>query len=91
MNYLIISISLLISTIGSVLVLKRKNNKLFSRLSAFALNIIILGGATWILYRVDDEIRLFGVIHSEYYMLILVIPIITWINLLILQFFENRK
>ncbi len=91
LNYMIISFSLLVSTIGSILVLKRKNNKLLSGLSAFGLNIIILVVATWIFYRGDDEARVFGLGHSGYYILILAIPVITWINLLILQFVKIRK
>ncbi|MBP1917383.1 hypothetical protein J2Z23_004385 [Lederbergia galactosidilyticus] len=91
MHYVIILLSLFVSTIGSVLILKRKNNKLVSRLSAFALNMFILIGATCILYSMDEEARIFGWGLSENYILILAIPVITWINLLILQFAKKEK
>ncbi|KGX91516.1 hypothetical protein N783_07580 [Pontibacillus marinus BH030004 = DSM 16465] len=92
MIYVIIFLSLLISAFTSVLLLKKKNNKQMSMLTAFCLNTLILLVATWILYNINDEARTFGFGHSGLYLLIIAIPIITWINFLILQFVkDNRK
>ncbi|MCT2536472.1 hypothetical protein NC661_03565 [Aquibacillus koreensis] len=60
MYYVIIAFSLLASTILSVLILKKKNNKVLSMLSAFCVNVLILVLATWRAYSMDDEARIFG-------------------------------
>ncbi len=60
-------------------------------LSAFILNTLILVVATWIIYNIDDEARAFGFGHSGLYFLIFAIPIITWVNFIILLFVKNRK
>ena len=91
LNYVIISFSLLVSTFASVLILKKKNNKFWSKLSAICLNILILVVATWISYSMNKEAQVFGIGHSDLYILIFAIPIITWINLLILQFVNSTN
>lgn len=88
--YVIISLSLLISTTVSVFIIKKKNNKHLSMLSAFCLNTLILLVATWVLYNINEEARVVGVGHSNLYFLILAIPAITWINLLVLQLVNNK-
>lgn len=90
MNYIIIALSFIISTYISVQVLKKKNNKLVSMLIAFCLNTLILTLATWLQYLYDEEIKIFGISSKNTYILIIAIPIITWLNFLILQF-ANRK
>ncbi len=87
MNFVIMSFSFIVSAIVSILILINKNNKLFSTLSAFILNSLILVGATWSLYITDEEAKLFGFVHYD---LVFSIPIITWVNLLLLTCY-NRK
>ncbi|GGM18974.1 hypothetical protein GCM10011351_00930 [Paraliobacillus quinghaiensis] len=82
MNHIIISLSLLGSTVLSVSILKKKNNKLLSMLSAFCFNLVFLILMMWIL--MDDEARTFG--HSHLHNLVFAVPLITWINFIILQF-----
>lgn len=89
LNYIIILFSLLISTIVSVLILKKTNHKLFSMLSAFCLNMLILIPITWISYNMNDEARIFGIGYSGLYILVFAIPVITWANFLILQFVKK--
>ncbi len=91
MNFVIIMFSLLVSTILSVLILRNRNNKWLGMLSAFFINTLILVIATWVLHSLDDEARLFGFGHSGRYVLVISIPIITWINFLILSFVRNRE
>lgn len=86
LNLIIILLSLLASTIASVLILKKRNNKWLGMLSAFCINTIMLLVATSVLYNLDEEARLFGFGHSGLYVLIFFIPVITWINFLILEF-----
>ncbi|MBP1930180.1 hypothetical protein [Ammoniphilus resinae] len=89
MNFVIISSSLLFSTVVSVRILKKKHNKWISLLSAIILNTLILIGATWVLYSLNDEAKIFGFGHSGLYVLLFAIPIITWINFLILSFIKK--
>lgn len=91
MNFVIISLSLFVSTIVSVWILKKKNNKWISMLSAFILNTLILVVVTWVLYSMDDEAKVFGFGHSGLYVLIFAIPIITWINFLLVQLVNKRE
>jgi membrane-bound acyltransferase YfiQ involved in biofilm formation len=81
------SFSFIVSAIVSVLILRNKNNKLLSTLSAFILNSVILVGAAWGLYITDEEARMFGFVHYD---LVFSIPIITWVNWLLLAYY-NRK
>ena len=57
--------------------------------SAFIINLLFLSGTTWVLYSMDDEAKIFGFGHSGLYVLILAIPIITWVNFLIFQFVKK--
>lgn len=88
---IVIIFSLLASTLISVLTLKKRNNKWLSLLSAFCINIIILVIATWSLYRLEDEARLFGFGQTRLYLLIFSIPLITYINFFILGFLKYRE
>ncbi len=60
-----------------------------SMLSAFCLNTLMLIIATLGLYSINDEARAIGFGHSGLYMLIVTIPIVTWINFIILQFVKR--
>lgn len=60
-------------------------------LSAFILNTLILVVVTWVLYSMDDEAKVFGFGHSGLYVLIFAIPIITWINFLLVQLVNKRE
>ena len=83
-------ISLFVSAIASFLTLKRKNKRWLALFVALGLNTLILVLATWILYMINDEARLFGIGQTNLYKLIFSIPSITWINLLIIEFIRNR-
>ena len=90
MNFIIILISLLVSAVASVFTLKRNNKRWLALLVALGVNTFILIGATWILYRINDEARVFGIGQTNLYELIFSIPIITWINLLIIEFMRTK-
>lgn len=58
--------------------------------SAFIINLLFLSGTTWVLYSIDDEAKIFGFGHTDLNVLIFAIPIITWVNFLILQFVKKE-
>ena len=87
LNFVIMSFSFIVSAIVSVLILRNKNNKLLGTLSAFIVNSLILVGAAWGLYIADEEAKMFGFVHYD---LVFSVPIITWINWLLLTYY-NRK
>lgn len=60
-------------------------------LSALCVNMVILLTASWISYSMNEEAQIFGTGYSDLYLLTFSIPIITWINFLILQFVKNKK
>lgn len=91
MNYVILLCSLVLSTLGSVLLLKKKSHKRLSMLLALVLNASLLGTLTWISYRMSAEARVFGIGQTNVYELIFAIPILTWINFIILQFVPSAE
>jgi hypothetical protein len=82
--------SLSISTAVSVLTLKRKNNKWLALFMALCSNTLLLVIATLLVPLLNDEVRLFGIGQTNLYLLIFSIPIITWVNFLILELIRNR-
>ncbi len=90
MVYFLILISFIISSAASVLFLKKNNNKWLALLVAFCLNTLLLGTATWVFYLTRDEVRLFGIGTTNVSQLILSIPLITWINLYILEIAKRK-
>ena len=88
--YIIMLISLFVSTIASISTLKKNNKRWLALLIAFGVNTFILIGATWILYSINDEARVFGIGQTNLYELIFSIPIISCINLYILQFMRSK-
>jgi len=91
MLFVTISLAFLLSTVVSVRILKKENKKWLSLLSAFLSNTLFLSAATWVLYRLNDEAKIFGFGQSGLYGLIFAIPIITWINFLILSFLKKGE
>lgn len=89
--YVMIFFSLVISTIGSVVILKKTNHKLRSMASAVFINIIILLSTMFIMYSMNVEARIFGVDYSGSLTLIIAIPIISWVNFVILQFVNRNR
>ena len=87
---IIMLISFFVSTVVSVLTLKKKNKRWLALLIALGLNTLILLVATWILYSINDEAKMFGIGQTNLYELIFSIPIISCINLIILQFMRSR-
>lgn len=58
-------------------------------LTAFGLNTLILVIATWVYYYTSDVASIFGV--GDAYILIFSIPVVTWINFIILIFIKNKE
>jgi hypothetical protein len=88
---LILIFTLFVSTIFSVITLRKQNRKQVSLLVALCINTLVLVVATMLWYKLDDETRLFGFGHSALYVLVFSIPIVTWFNFLILEFVNKRK
>jgi hypothetical protein len=82
LNFLIILISFLLSTIISL----QLKNKTLSMVFALIINTVILMGSAWLLYVTNEEARYFGFEHTNLYILIFSIPVITWLNYMILTF-----
>jgi len=88
--YIIMLISFFVSTVVSVLTLKKNNKRWLALLVALGVNAFILIGSTWILYMINDEAKVFGIGQTKLYELIFSIPIISCINLFILQFMRSK-
>lgn len=88
---MIILFSLLASTLISVFMIKKRNLKWLSLLTAFCINTIVLVTSSWILYSLDEEEQIFGDGSSGFYVLLIFIPVVTWLNFFILELVRNRK
>lgn len=88
---MIILFSLLSSTLVSIFMMKKRNLKWFSLLTAFCINTIVLVTSSWILYSLDEEEQIFGDGSSGFYILLIFIPVVTWLNFFILELVRNRK
>lgn len=91
MNFFLIAFSFIVSTILSVKIMRIKNNRWLGILSAFCVNTIMLVISALFLYSLGDESVLFGIDIYSRYVLVIAIPIITWINFLILTYVSHRR
>jgi len=90
--YIIILFSFIASAIISLIFLNQRNNYRQSMILAICINSFILLTSFWLIYRKDDEAMLFGLVHTEMLILIMSLPLITWLNLIIIQLIEiNNK
>lgn len=93
--FIVIIISLLVSTITSIWIFKKKEDKWIGMLVAFCINTLVLSIATILLYNIDVRIfhketdGLFGSLGIL--VLVFFIPINTFINYLIVEFFRSRS
>ena len=88
--YIIMVISLFFSTVVSVITMKKNNKRWFALLTALTINTLVLVVATWVLYSLNDEAKVFGIGQTNLYELVFSIPIISCINLFILQFMRSK-
>lgn len=70
--------------------MRNRKSKRQGMLLVFVINALILGLAYWFLYNLDQESRLFGIDFHSRYTLVVSIPVITWINFIILSFDRKR-
>lgn len=70
--------------------MRNRKSKWQGMLLAIVINVLILGLAYWFLYNLDEESRLFGIDFHSRYTLIASIPVITWINFIILSYDRKR-
>jgi hypothetical protein len=88
MTFLIVTLSFVLSTILSIQTLKR-SNKIISLFIALSVNtLVILFG--YLTSEQSDVARLSG-IYTYLLNLIMTIPVITWLNYLILMFIASRS
>lgn len=71
--------------------MRKTKSKWLGMLSAFVINVIMLGLSYWFLYNLDEESKLFGIDFHSRYTLVGSIPVITWINFIILSFDRKRE
>ncbi|WP_042163392.1 hypothetical protein [Paenibacillus gorillae] len=90
MNLIIIIFSLIVSTALSVFIMRNRKSKWLGMLSTFVINMIMLGGAYGLFYNFDEEFRLFGTDTHARYILVMCIPVMTWINFMIISVVRNR-
>ncbi|MCU9613135.1 hypothetical protein OEV98_06165 [Caldibacillus lycopersici] len=87
--FCIILVSFFASTISSLWILKRKENKWSALAVAFIVNSLILSIATMFLYKTDSQMfhkQMEGLFASlGVLVLVFFIPIITWINYFIIM------
>lgn len=76
--------------IVSVIFWKQRNKYFQSMILALCINTLILLTSFWLIYQNDYEAWVFGLFNSEIYILLVSIPLITWVNLLIIQFVKSR-
>jgi len=92
---IILVFSLLASMLTSIWLLKIKNKKWQARLVAFSINTLILSIATILLYKLDVQTfhkQTEGLFSSlGIGVLMFFIPIITFLNFWILEFFKNKS
>ncbi|EOR24751.1 hypothetical protein KGR20_22430 [Cytobacillus oceanisediminis] len=85
MVILFILISFLFSVPLSIFTFTKTKNKWIALLVTFCWNTVFLVGVTWIIYLLNDEVRLFGIGHTSFYILPFFIPLITWIDYFIIE------
>lgn len=86
MNFVIIAISFIVSMIVSLFIMKNRKSRWLAVLSAFVMNTTILGLTYWFKYNLNEEARLFGIDFHNRYVLVAFIPLLTWINYIIISF-----
>ncbi len=91
LNFTVIVFSFIVSTALSMKIMRNKKHKWLGMLSAFVINAIILGMGYSFLYNLDEESRLFGIDFHERYILVISIPVITWINFIIISIVRKRE
>lgn len=89
--FIIIFFVFTLSSIGSFLILRKRGNKWYAIGIAFAINSILLVISCWILYRMNEEARLFGLGITNYAILLSAIPVITWMNGIIIASVYKQK
>lgn len=82
--FLVILFSLIVSSLTSILILKRIKHKQWSMFTALIMNIILLIGAFCILVSLNQEAKMFGLGNTNLYLLVLAIPINSWFSFMIL-------
>lgn len=87
--YIIILLSLTISNIVSVIYWNQRNKYFQSMILALCINTLILLTSFWLIYQNDYEAMVFGLFNSDIYILLVSIPLITWVNLLIIPFVKS--
>ncbi len=91
LNFIVIVFSFIMSTALSIMIMRNKKYKWLGMLSAFVINAIILGMVSWFLYHLDEESGLFGIDFHDRYILVMSIPVITWINFIIISIVRKRE
>ncbi|WP_400243581.1 hypothetical protein AB3U99_20470 [Niallia sp. JL1B1071] len=81
----LIFISFFLSAILSILTFTKTKNKWVALLVAFCWNSVFLVGSTWIFYLFNEEAKLFGLGHTSFFVLPLLIPIISWFDYFIIE------
>jgi Na+/proline symporter len=89
MSAILIILSFGLSMIAVGYLFKKKNNKRISILLALILNTLFLGIAFGVLYT--EEMRIFGAGIEKILILVLAIPLVTWVNALALQFIKPKN
>lgn len=91
MNFVIVVGAFALSTLAASRVTKNRDGKWLGLLVAFGMNTVLLSAAAWLRYVVDEESKIFGIDRTESYLLVLAIPVVTWMNGLALAYTRKRS
>ncbi|WP_033543873.1 hypothetical protein [Planococcus sp. CAU13] len=91
MYFASILFSFILSMAAAVFVYRKKKTKGISILSALLINVLVLGTAFTVSYRINLDSWNFGTGDWEIAYLIIAIPLLTWLNAFLLQFVKMEE
>lgn len=86
MNLLLIVFSFMSSMFVSGLMIRKQQRKIRIIVSALLINTVIIGVTVSLVYSLDHEMQSFGVGLEKAFMPLLAIPVLTWLNAVLLPF-----
>ncbi|UJF26719.1 hypothetical protein [Planococcus sp. 107-1] len=86
MNLLLIAFSFMSSMFVSGLMIRKQQRKIRIIVSALLINTAIIGASVSLIYSFDHKMQSFGVGLEKAFMPLMAIPVLTWLNAVLLPF-----
>lgn len=86
MNLLLIVFSFMVSMFVSGLMIRKQQRKIRIIVSALLINTAIIGASVSLIYSLDHEMQSFGIGLEKAFMPLMAIPVLTWLNAVLLPF-----